>query len=74
MRTALVAAGIVISTLLVPVLAITLIAWFVVSLVLHHPWPWQFWVGGVALILLLQILAIGMTRLAERTKQGGARS
>lgn len=73
MRTALLAAGIVISTLLVPALAIALIAWFGVSLARHHSWPWQFWASGVAAILLLQLLASGMTRLAKRTKQDDLR-
>ena len=74
MRQAAVAAGILISTLLVPALAIALVVWFIVSLVRNSLAPWQFWVGGVVVIVLLQILASLMTHLAERTSRSDAQS
>jgi hypothetical protein len=66
MRKPLLAAGIICSTIVVPVLAIVLCVWFVSSLLQGRLWPWWFWAAGIAVILLLHILATGLIRLAEK--------
>jgi len=65
MKNAMLAVGVLMSTLVVPVLAIVLIVWFVTSLVRHTPLPWEFWAGAAVGLVLLQVLASGITRWAE---------
>jgi DNA-binding NarL/FixJ family response regulator len=65
-RTPLVATGIICSTIVVPVLAIVLCVWFVSSLLQGHLGPWWSWAAGIAMILLLHVLARGLIRLAEK--------
>jgi MFS family permease len=65
-RKALVAIGLLFTTIVVPVLAIVLAVWFITCVVRGRLWPWWFWAGGIVVIILLQLLAKVVTRYAVR--------
>ncbi len=66
MRKVLAAVGLLVTTIVVPVLAIVLAVWFVTCLVRGRVWPWWFWAAGIVLILLLQMLGKVVTRYAVK--------
>ncbi len=66
MREALVAAGIICTTVVVPVLAVVLIVWFVLTLVRGTLWPWRFWAAGVGVTLFLHVLGRSLIHLADK--------
>jgi hypothetical protein len=69
LRNVLVAIGLICSTIVVPVLSIVLAVWFITCLVRQRVWPWWFWAAGIAFLILLQVLAKAITRLAENEKE-----
>jgi hypothetical protein len=65
-RKVLAAIGLLLTTIIVPVLAIVLAVWFIACIVRGSMWPWWFWVASVVFIILLQVLAKLVTRYAVK--------